>query len=48
LNTLKILSLILKDKFQVNGLEELLHKEMKRKSGEEFLDYAGDFDEIEF
>ncbi|MFD1736392.1 hypothetical protein ACFSCX_07425 [Bacillus salitolerans] len=45
MNTLKILSIILKDKSVFDGLEELLRKELKKKSKEEFLDYVGDYDD---
>ncbi|MGD7025174.1 hypothetical protein ACQCVK_21670 [Rossellomorea vietnamensis] len=45
MNTLKILLIILKDKLEIDGLEGLFHKEMKKKSKEEFLDYAGDNDD---
>jgi hypothetical protein len=49
MNTLKILSIILKDTLKIDGLEELLRKEMKRKSNEGFLDYAGEYgDEFEY
>ncbi|MBY0157209.1 hypothetical protein H0178_15560 [Cytobacillus firmus] len=48
MNTLKILSLIQKGILEVQGLEELLRKEMKRKSGEEFLDYTDEYNDIEF
>jgi hypothetical protein len=48
MNTLKILSLILKDKIVVVGLEELLSKETKKISDKEFLDYAGDYHAGEF
>ncbi|GAE35764.1 hypothetical protein [Halalkalibacter akibai] len=44
MNTLKILSIILKDKSEIAGLEALLRKEMKKKSKEGFLDYVGGYD----
>ncbi|MEH7887004.1 hypothetical protein V7654_22130 [Bacillus sp. JJ1609] len=48
MNTLKILSIILKDKLEIDVLEELLRKERKRQSDDEFWDYDGEDDNIVF
>jgi hypothetical protein len=49
MNTLTLLALVLKDRLEVEGLEELLYEEKKRRSDGVFLNYVGELvEEFEF
>lgn len=43
MNTLKILSVILKDKLHLEGIDKLISEEIERISTEGFIDYTGEF-----